>query len=130
MRISDWSSDVCSSDLLVAVGDGAFPHIGDDFHVAVRVRVEAAAGTDGVVVPDPERADTHPLRIVVVAEAEVMAGGQPVDVEPAETADRTYLDHCRSPRSYAARSQAERKRGVSGKSVYSRVETGGSRIKK
>src|SRR3546814_7444586 len=83
---------------LVAVGDGAFPHIGDDFHVAVRVRVEAAAGTDGVVVPDPERADTHPLRIVVVAEAEVMAGGQPVDVEPDETAERTYLDHCRSDR--------------------------------
>src|SRR3546814_4297827 len=80
---------------LVAVGDGAFPHIGDDFHVAVRVRVEAAAGTDGVVVPDPERADTHPLRIVVVAEAEVMAGGPPVDVEPAETAERTYLDQDR-----------------------------------
>src|SRR3546814_10381752 len=29
MRISDWSSDVCSSDLLGTVGTGAGPHAGD-----------------------------------------------------------------------------------------------------
>src|SRR3546814_6102390 len=28
MRISDWSSDVCSSDLIIAVGDT--PHLADD----------------------------------------------------------------------------------------------------
>src|SRR3546814_16128184 len=28
MRISDWSSDVCSSDLMVEIGDYAFVHAG------------------------------------------------------------------------------------------------------
>src|SRR3546814_15056514 len=29
MRISDWSSDVCSSDLTVGVGEATLPHIKD-----------------------------------------------------------------------------------------------------
>src|SRR3546814_2231713 len=31
MRISDWSSDVCSSDLLVGLGVSAISHIGNSF---------------------------------------------------------------------------------------------------
>ena len=44
---------------VVAVGDRALADIGDDLHVAVRVRVEAGAGGDLVVVPDAQPAPAH-----------------------------------------------------------------------
>src|SRR5690606_24890768 len=40
----------------VLVGDGAFAHVGDDFHVRVRMGREPGSRLDGVVVPDPQRA--------------------------------------------------------------------------
>src|SRR3546814_9617354 len=47
MRISDWSSDVCSSDLVVAVGDGVG---GDDVAVGFRVRGFADNRDHGVEI--------------------------------------------------------------------------------
>ena len=42
--------------------------IRDDLHVVVRVRAEAAARGDGVVVDHPQAAETHVLWVVVVRE--------------------------------------------------------------
>ena len=78
---------------VVHVGDGAGAHIGDDLHVAVRMRVEPGAGADGIVVPDPERPESHAPRVVVGAEAEMVLGIEPVILEPAQTLERAYLDH-------------------------------------
>src|SRR3546814_16940448 len=53
MRISDWSSDVCSSDL---PGDGASPpRGGDDHHPADRGAVTPGGGCGGDDDPAPGR---------------------------------------------------------------------------
>ena len=54
--------------------------VADDFHVAVRMRAEAHAGHDEVVVDDAQAAVTHPLRIVIVREAEGVIAVQPAVV--------------------------------------------------
>src|SRR3546814_2257575 len=73
MRISDWSSDVCSSDLLVA-GLAVDDQLGDQ---AVVGRGDAVAGVEpgidahaepagGVVVGDPARRGHEGLRVLGV----------------------------------------------------------------
>ena len=69
---------------IVAVADGAAAHVGDDFHVAVRMGREAAAGGDLVIVPDPQSTPVHALRVVVLGEREVMASIQPAVLGVAE----------------------------------------------
>ena len=39
--------------------------VGDDLHVGMGMRREAGLGGDRVVVPDPQIAPTHPIRVVV-----------------------------------------------------------------
>ena len=58
--------------------------VGDDFHLSVRMRVEAGARGHLVVVPDSQAAEGHAFRVVVAAEAEVVAGVQPFVAEAAE----------------------------------------------
>src|SRR5690606_34759891 len=79
----------------VLVGDRAFTHIGDDLHVAVRVRREPAAGGDQVVVPYPQRAPVHAARIVVFGKGEVMVGIQPAMVGVAKGVEGAQLQHAR-----------------------------------
>src|SRR5690606_7013843 len=62
----------------VLVGDRPLAHVGDDLHVGVRVRREAGARLDGVVVPHPQRAPVDAVRVVVTGEREVV-----LRVEPA-----------------------------------------------
>src|SRR3546814_11695142 len=80
MRISDWSSDVCSSDLVADAGAGAHhldvagggaaliahrilvadrarANIGDDLHVGMGMRRKTGLGPDLVVVPDADRSE-------------------------------------------------------------------------
>src|SRR5690606_31658779 len=77
----------------VLVGDRALAHVGDDLHVGVRMRREAGAGLDGVVVPHPQRAPVHPLRVVVAGEGEVVPGVEPAVVGAAEAGEGAMLDH-------------------------------------
>ena len=49
----------------VAMGDRALPDIGDDLHLAVRVRVEPGARGNLVVVPHAQPAKAHARRVVV-----------------------------------------------------------------
>ena len=58
----------------------AVEHPGHDLHVAVRVRLEAAARRDDVVVVDEQQPEVGVRRVVVVPERERVARLQPVDV--------------------------------------------------
>src|ERR1700730_8247679 len=57
--------------------------IGDDLHVAMGMSWETAAGRDPIFVDDAQRAETHPLGIGVVIEAEGVAGLQPAVIAAA-----------------------------------------------
>src|SRR3546814_7832890 len=75
MRISDWSSDVCSSDLAggVAMGDLAVIDDGHGLESAVRMRADAARravlrreAVGARIVEEQERADR--FRVALIAE--------------------------------------------------------------
>src|SRR3546814_12984167 len=114
MRISDWSSDVCSSDLLI-------PCL-RRFEVA---SVGKAIGTDGTKLRQ-----TKGLAIIF---AYITASG-PLGQSGAEI-DSSW-DQPNFPRLHVhfhklgEEAQGDRKRVVSGKSVAVRVDLGGRRIVK
>jgi hypothetical protein len=69
----------------VPVRHRARAHIGDDFHVGVRVRRKACIGRDLVVIPDAQRAPARTCGIA--SEGEVVLGLQPAAIlacEPIE----------------------------------------------
>jgi DNA-binding transcriptional LysR family regulator len=55
----------------------AAQNVSNDFHVPMRMRVETHARHDEVVVDHPQRAVTHPIRIIVVREAESVIAVEP-----------------------------------------------------
>src|SRR3546814_20925596 len=85
MRISDWSSYVCSSDLhaLVALGvlvhEGALKHPGDDLHVTVRMGLEAHPRRHHVVVADEQEAVVGVVGVVVLVEGDGVLRSQQTD---------------------------------------------------
>ena len=68
----------------ILVGDRARADIGDNLHVAVRMRLKAGLRGDPVVVPDPDRAPAHPRRFVIIGEGEMVARVQPAMIGVAE----------------------------------------------
>lgn len=64
----------------VFVLESAFDDVGEDFHVAVRVGGEAAAGGDVVFVDDAQAAEAHVGGVVVIGEGEGMMGLEPAMV--------------------------------------------------
>lgn len=64
----------------VFVLEGAFDNVGEDFHVAVRVSGEAAAGSDAVFVDDAQAAEAHVGGVVVIGEGEGVMGFEPAMV--------------------------------------------------
>ncbi|MNH35094.1 hypothetical protein D3C79_957470 [compost metagenome] len=79
------------------MSDGAFTHIGDDFHVAVWMRWEPAAGGDQVVVPYPQVAPVHTRRVMVFGKREMVVGVEPAVVGVAKAFERSQLQHDRAP---------------------------------
>src|SRR3546814_12740969 len=71
MRISDWSSDVCSSDLF------AFEHIADNFHVPVTMGAETLAGCHGVVIEHAQVAMTLVVDIEIISERKAVGAVEP-----------------------------------------------------
>src|SRR5207302_5391608 len=67
----------------VAMLEGAFQNIGDDFHVAMRMPGKALTGGDAIFVDDPQAAPMHVLRIVILIERESMISIQPPVIEVA-----------------------------------------------
>src|SRR3546814_4472538 len=80
----------------VLMADRAFTNIGDDFHVAVRMRRKAGVRGDDIVVPDAKASPVHPVRILVVRKGEMMLGIQPAMIFPAKAFKWAQLDHLRS----------------------------------
>ncbi len=64
----------------VPVLQGALQHIGNNFHIAVAVGVEASARLHPVLVDDPQGAEAHECRIVIVAEGEGVATVEPTEI--------------------------------------------------
>ncbi|KAG0768036.1 hypothetical protein G6F22_017554 [Rhizopus arrhizus] len=77
----------------VLVRNGAVQHIGDDLHVPMAVRAEAAAGSNAVVIDHAQCAEAHVSRVVVVGEGEGMAGGQPAMLGQATGSALADLQH-------------------------------------
>src|SRR3546814_18671018 len=118
MRISDWSSDVCSSDLrgvlvLDHAGDGAERTVGD----VPRDRAPELPRRDAPrLAIGTGRDDRH----IGVAE-----GGVEVIAEGVELTDHLARQMRLGD---GARAQQDRKSAVEGKSVSVRVDLGGRRI--
>ena len=77
----------------VAVGDRAAADECHDFHIVVRVRIEAGSRRDSIVVPHPNRAPTHACGIVIARETEVMTGIEPAVVGMAKPSEGTKFNH-------------------------------------
>ncbi|MNE82382.1 hypothetical protein D3C80_1791020 [compost metagenome] len=75
------------------MGDRALADVGDDFHLFMRMRREAGAGGDLVVIPDSQWAPAHALGVVVLGEREVVLGVQPAVVGAAELLEGSAFDH-------------------------------------
>src|SRR3546814_10637407 len=80
------------------MADRAFTNIGDDFHVAVRMRRKAGVRGDDIVVPDAKASPVHPVRILVVRKGEMMLGIQPAMIFPAKAFKWAQFDHLSSDR--------------------------------
>src|SRR6266478_176417 len=78
----------------VLVLQRSFKNIGDDFHVAMRMHAEAAAGADPVIVDDAETAKTHLGGIVVIGEGKRMPAVQPIEpgLPPLVSRSNAYHD--------------------------------------
>ena len=54
----------------ILVFERAAEHVSDNLHVRMRMRAEAHAGHDEVVINDAQAAKAHPLRIIIIRETE------------------------------------------------------------
>src|ERR1700712_4329646 len=61
----------------VAVSEGAGNDIADDLHVAMRMGGKPRAGRDMVLVDDPQGAELHVLRVVVIGKGKGVPGVEP-----------------------------------------------------
>jgi hypothetical protein len=71
----------------------AADNVGDDFHVAVRVHAKAHLRRDAVLVDDAQGAKVGVGRIVVIGEAEGVAGLEPAVVGVAPVFGFAEGDH-------------------------------------
>ena len=77
----------------VLMGDRALSDIGDDLHIGMRMRRKPGLRCDLVVVPYPERAPAHPLRVLVIGEREMVSGLEPAVVAAAQAVEGPQFDH-------------------------------------
>src|SRR3546814_12028785 len=124
MRISDWSSDVCSSDLSAEDGAAVVPRAAENQHDPDEEggdhRIDGFRRDRAVEVGEKSAAEAHQAGAenegLQAAEGDVLAerGGRRLVV-----ADGPH---------HAAPGRTDRKSVVSGKSVSVRVDLGGRRI--
>src|SRR3954454_4640546 len=79
----------------VLVTQCTFKHVGDDFHVAVRMRWKTLSRLNHVLVDDPERAEAHEIRIVISIERKSVAGVKPAKVAATALLTTSNVDHSR-----------------------------------
>lgn len=78
---------------IIAMGNRAFAHIGDDFHIVVRVGRKAGSGRDDVIIPHAQTAPVGALGIVIVRKGKMMPGLKPAVVGGAQSGEGTVFDH-------------------------------------
>src|SRR5688500_10756779 len=81
----------------VAVLERAADDVGQNLHVAVRVRAEAARGRDEVLVDDEEVAEARPARVVVAVERERVAAVEPARLRLPALVGGAFDDHHSPP---------------------------------
>src|SRR3546814_12507641 len=108
MRISDWSSDVCSSDLL---------HAEARCGLAVILRIEAV----------DFGAEFHPSHVAQAHDGPAFGGAQ-ADVAELLRRLQARLDRDGCVELLFLGRRTDRKSGVEGKSVSGRVDLGGRRV--
>ena len=78
---------------VVLMRDGAFAHIGDDFHVGMRVRRETGLRCNRIVVPDAQRTPVHAVGIMVFGKGKMVLGIQPAVVGGTEAVEAASFNH-------------------------------------
>ena len=63
--------------LAIFMCDGPFAHIGDDFHIAVRVGIKPCIGRNAVIINDQQLPMAHFLRVKIIGKTEMMLGIKP-----------------------------------------------------
>src|SRR5258708_19636317 len=71
----------------------AFKNVGDDFHIAMRMRRKAIVGSDPIFVDNTQRTESHPLRVPVIVEAESVVSLQPSVIAPPPSFASSNLNH-------------------------------------
>src|SRR5436305_6703449 len=77
----------------ILVLDGALEDVGDDLHVAMRVRRETLATGDAVLVDDAQGTEAHVVAVVIFAERKRVISIEPAEVEVAAFGGFASDDH-------------------------------------
>src|SRR3546814_16124161 len=127
MRISDWSSDVCSSDLHAADEPVARqPQHPEEEAEDAREDAAGHRHHRGVDQPDDGRAEMRVTRVVLdEGLVDVVAGGFPEEVDPEALAVQVQVLYRVGRRE--AEIEKYRKRAVEGRRVTGREKLGGRR---
>src|SRR3546814_6077428 len=88
MRISDWSSDVCSSDLMEAEAKRVGEELGLAWirPIASNYTHSAAAGLYRVILPQPDLTEEQLARLEAIAQRQEVIAGEMDDESIAEDA--------------------------------------------
>src|SRR3546814_17047400 len=120
MRISDWSSDVCSSDLLSAGPTGTRDHQPYPRPAASKAAIRLWAKNGSVYLHRVSDISEHIQNSTLTAATK--SGGLRLSLGGRRTLFKHFVDEAERLR--------DRKRGVTGKRVSVRVSLGGRRINK
>ncbi|MNM97374.1 hypothetical protein D3C81_1098780 [compost metagenome] len=80
----------------------------------MRMLGKASAGCDHVIVPHPQVAPAHALRVVVLGERKVVMGIQPAVMGAAQRAEGSEFKHDRLLKRFDARCEGRTRRGTGG----------------
>src|SRR5262245_34133448 len=100
-------SDHRARSCAVFMRHGALQHVGDDFHVAVRVSRESAARINSIFVNDSQSTKAHMLRIVVITERKGMTAIEPVPPRFTSFFGRSYFNHFNPPLNFVCQKYIE-----------------------
>src|ERR1700733_6097782 len=77
----------------VPMSEASFEHIGQDFHIAMRVGSKTSSRRDSIFVDNPQRAKTHMPRIVVARKRKAVITVDPAKIGMPTLGASTNYDH-------------------------------------
>ena len=72
---------------------GTFENVRDNLHISVSVGSEALAGSDGIVIDDAERKESHMIRVIVVRKRKRVITIQPAVISVAPLIRSSDFNH-------------------------------------